>query len=90
MEREKLDKWAAEFMGETGADVSDAVAASWYTTSPGAAFVVLNKCASEGKRVELEIEDGEVSVECGDAEEEGDVENLAELIIKVCYACNNG
>jgi len=90
MKREVLDEWAAKFLGEEGDDVASAVKAQWYTTSPGAAFVVLNKSAAEGKRVELEIEGGEVSVSCGDAEEEGDVENLAELIVAACYACHNG
>ncbi len=88
--REVLDEWAAKFLGEDADTVPDAVGSQWYTTSPGAAFVVLNKAAAEGKRVELEMEGGEVSIECGDAEVEGDVENLAELIVQVCYDCYNG
>ena len=89
--RAVLDEWAAKFLGEDADSVTDAVGAEWYTTSPGAAFVVLNKAASEGHRVELEMEGGEVSIECGGTEVEGDVEDLAELIVQVCYDCyNNG
>ena len=91
MKREELDQWAAKFMGEDEDTIGDAVASQWYTTSPGAAFVVLNKAAAEGHRVELEMEGGEVSIECGEAEVEGDAENLAELIVQACYDCyNNG
>lgn len=88
--REVLDEWAAKFVGEDEDTVADAVGSQWYTTSPGAAFVVLAKAAAEGKRVELEMEGGEVAVECGGAEVEGDAENLAELIVQACYDCHNG
>ena len=53
--REVLDEWAAKFLGEDADTVPDAVGSQWYTTSPGAAFVVLNKAAAEGKRVEVEF-----------------------------------
>lgn len=88
--REVLDEWAAKFVGEDEDTVADAVASQWYTTSPGAAFVVLNKAAAEGKKVKLEIEGGEAEVYCGEAEAEGSVENLAELIVQACYDCHNG
>lgn len=88
--REVLDEWAAKFVGEDEDTVADAVGSQWYTTSPGAAFVVLAKAAAEGKRVELEMEGGEVSVECGGAETNGDAEDLAELIVQACYDCHNG
>ena len=90
VKREVLDEWAAKFVGEDEDTVAEAVASQWYTTSPGAAFVVLNKAAAEGKKVKVEIEDGEVEVYCGDAEEEGTVDNLAEVIVAACYACHNG
>jgi len=90
MKSEVLDEWAAKYLGEEGEEVAEAVAAQWYTTSPGAAFVVLNKSAAEGMKVELEIEDGEVEVKCGEAEVEGSVEQLAALIVEACYRCHNG
>lgn len=89
-ERKVLDEWAAKFLDEDLAGVADAVSSEWYTSSPGAAFVVLNKAASEGKKVKIEIEGGEADVYCGDEEVEGSVDQLAELIIAACYACYNG
>ena len=88
--RENLDEWAAKFLGEEGEDVSDAVAAQWYTSSPGAAFVVLNKAAAEGKNVKIEISGDKAEVYCGNAEVEGSATNLAELIVQACYDCHNG
>ena len=88
--REVLDEWAAKFVGEDEDTIADAVASQWYTTSPGAAFVVLNKAAAEGKKAKVEFEDGKVEVYCGEAEAEGPVEKLAELIVQACYDCHNG
>lgn len=88
--REVLDEWAAKFVGEDEDTVADAVGAQWYTTSPGAAFVVLAKAAAEGKRVEIEIENGKVEVKCGEAEDGGTIDKLAEIIVQACYDCHNG
>jgi len=90
MKREVLDEWAAKFVGEEGDDVGSAVASQWYTTSPGAAFVVLNKSAAEGKKVELEIDGGKVEVSCGETKVEGSETELAMLIVEACYRCHNG
>lgn len=85
VKRTELDEWAAKFLDEDLAGLADAVSSEWYTTSPGSAFVVLNKAAADGKKVKVEIEDGKVEVYCGDAEEEGDIENLAEIMVTACY-----
>lgn len=90
MKREVLDEWAAKFIGEEGEEVADAVKAQWYTTSPGAAFVVLNKSAAEGKKVKLEIDGDMAEVYCGEAEVEGSATDLAALIVEACYRCHNG
>jgi hypothetical protein len=90
MKREELDRWAAQHIGE-GEDESDfAVTSRWYTSSPGAAFVVLAKCADEGMKVELTIADGKASVECGEGESSGVVDNLAQIIVEACYKACNG
>lgn len=90
MKREKLNEWAARFIGEDDDLIPDAVETEWYTKSPGAAMVLLMKSAEGGKKVELEIEDGKVKVECGEAEETGPVSELALLITTACFRCHNG
>lgn len=90
MKVEKLNEWAARYIGEDDDLIPDAVETEWYTKSPGAAMVVLAKAASEGKKIELEIEDGKVEVCCGEAEESGPLDSLAELIITACWRCHNG
>jgi hypothetical protein len=90
MDNAKLDEWAAKFLGETGSDVDDAVASKYYTTSPGAAFVVLNKCAAEGCKIDLKIADGKVEAECDEGEAKGSVNELAKLMITAAYNCHNG
>lgn len=90
MKREVLDEWAAKFIGEDEDTIGDAVAAQWYTTSPGAAFVVLNKAAAEGKKVKIEIEGDKAEIYCGEAEVEGSASDLAALMVEACYRCHNG
>lgn len=90
MKRSVLDKWAAEYLGETGDSVHDAVAAEFYTTSPGAAFVVLAKAIDEGHKVELTAEDGRIDVECDEGEAKGSADNMAQVIVEACYRCHNG
>lgn len=90
MDRSKLDEWAARHIGEDDDMVPDAVEQGWYTKSPGAAMVLLHKCASDGMKVELEIEDGKVEVSCGEAEETGVLDDLALLVVTACYRCCNG
>ena len=90
MDNSKLDEWAAKFIGEEEDSVGDAVASQWYTTSPGAAFVVLSKCAAEGMNASIDMTDGKVSVTCGKATEVGTFDDLAKVIVAACYACHNG
>lgn len=89
MDKATLNKWAAAHIGEDDQDITDAVEMEWYTKSPGAALVLLYQCASEGKKVELEINDGKVEVYCGTAEETGALEDLALLVTTACYRCFN-
>lgn len=88
--REMLDRWAAKHLGEEGSDVEDAVSSEWYTSSPGAAFVVLSGMAEDGKEVKLEIDDEGVEVYCGEVFVKGKIKDLAELIVTACYRCANG
>ena len=90
MDKAKLNEWAARYIGEDDDLVPDAVNTSWYTTSPGASMAVLMQSAKEGKKVELEIEDGKVEVKCGDAEEVGSIDELALLVTRACWRCHNG
>lgn len=90
MDEDKLNKWAAEFIGEDAEMVADAVDAKWYTKSAGAALALLCKMGSEGKKVELSIEDGKVEVECGECTETGTLAELPLLIARSCYRCANG
>lgn len=90
MDNEKLDQWAAKYIGEDEDTIGDAVASQWYTTSPGAAFVILNKCAAEGMDASVDISKGKVTVKCGEATETGDVDEIAKVIVAACYACHNG
>ncbi len=90
MDTVKLNKWAAQFIGEDEEMVMDAVDGEWYTKSAGAALAVLYKMASEGKKIELEIEDGKVEVYCGEALETGTLSDLPTLIVRACCRCANG
>lgn len=90
MNKSKLNEWAARFIGEDDDLVPDAIDTEWYTTSPGAAMVLLAKAAKEGKKIELEIEDGKVEVYCGDAQEIGTLDELPLLITTACFRCHNG
>ena len=90
MKRSVLDKWAAEYVGEEGDSVAAAEAAEFYTSSPGAAFVVLWKCIDEGCEVELKAEDGRIEVECDEGEAKGSADNMARVIVEACYRCHNG
>ena len=90
MDKAKLNGWAARYIGEDDDLIPDAVNTSWYTTSPGAAMVVLMQSAKDGKKVELEIEGGKVEVKCGDAEEVGSIDEVALLITRACWRCHNG
>ena len=90
MDKAKLNEWAARHIGEDDDLIPDAVETEWYTKSPGAAMVLLHKCATEGKKIELEIEDGKVEVYCGDALETGTRDEVALLITRACYRCHNG
>ena len=90
MDEDKLNKWAAEFIGEDAEMVADAVDAKWYTKSAGAALAVLYKMASEGNKVELDIEDGKVEIECGDCTETGTLAELPLLITRACSRCHGG
>jgi hypothetical protein len=85
---DKLNEWAARFIGEDDDLVADAVNAKWYTSSPGAAMAVLYKMASMGKKVELDVEDGKVEVECGGCTETGTFAELPTLIVRACKACH--
>lgn len=88
MDKNALNKWAAEFVGEEDDMVAGAITAQWYTTQPGAAMVVLAKMASEGSKVELEIEDKQVEVSCDGYEETGTTDDLALLITTACWRCD--
>jgi hypothetical protein len=90
MDKAKLNEWAARFIGEDEGLLADVIETEWYTKSPGAAFVVLHKCAAEGKEVEIEIENSGVEVKCGEAVETGKIDELALLMIRACYRCHNG
>jgi hypothetical protein len=90
MDKAKLNEWAARYMGEDDDMVPDAVSSEWYTKSIGAAMTVLAQSAKEGKKIELEIEDGKVEVYCGNVEEVGVMDELALLITLACYRCHNG
>ena len=90
MDKAKLNEWAARYMGEDDDLIPDAVDVEWYTKSPGAAFVLLHKCAAEGMEVEIEMEDGGIEVKCGEAVETGKMDELALLMVRACYRCHNG
>jgi hypothetical protein len=90
MNKSKLNEWAARFIGEDDDMIPDAIGTEWYTASPGAAMVLLAKAAKEGKKVELEIEDGKAEVQCGEARETGPFSELALLITTACFRCHNG
>lgn len=87
-ELQALDRWAAEFIGED--DIDSAVEAQWYTTSPGAAFVVLTKAAFEGFKVSVSLDGERAQVTCGNATEEGASSDLGELIVRACCRGLNG
>lgn len=87
MNREELDRWAADHIGESPEEAAVAVETEAYTGNPGAAFLVLAKCADEGCSVSVQIEDGKVKVACDEGEAEGSVDDLAMLIVKACYEC---
>jgi hypothetical protein len=90
MNKAKLNEWAARHIGEDEDMLPDAIDTEWYTSSPGAAMVLLHKMATSGKKVELEIEDGKVEVSCGEATETGTLRDLSLLITTACYRCANG
>ncbi len=90
MDVAKINEWAARYIGEDEDLIPDVVESQWYTTSPGAALVLLHKCAKEGCEIELEVEDGEVEVKCDEAVETGTMDEFALLVTRACYRCRNG
>jgi hypothetical protein len=90
MDEKKLDEWASKIMGAEGEDVAADVEARWFSGSAGAAFVVLNRCASEGMKVKIEITGDDAVVTCGECKEEGDTRSLATLMLTAAYRCKHG
>lgn len=89
-DRDYLNEWAARYTGEPEQMVPNAVESGWYTDSPAAAAVVMFQSAREGKKVDLNINDGTVEVYCGDSLETGKIDELALLITRACYRCHHG
>lgn len=85
MDNEELDRWAANFIGED--DPDDAVETESYTGNPGAAFLVLAKCAEEGCKTSVTMSADKVTVLCDDAEASGKFDDLGRVIIEACREC---
>lgn len=85
MDNDELNRWAADFIGED--DPDEAVEAESYTGNPGAAFLVLAKCAEEGCAVSISIDKGKATVKCDEHEESGDFDDLGRVIVEACQGC---
>lgn len=89
-----LNRWASQYMGETGEDVEHAVDARWWTGSPATAFAVLMKVVNGGTSLEMDVKDRRITIELGEEPNEvmieGSTRNMGRLMIEAAYLSVNG